>query len=213
MREQMRWLSYCGAALRSVLVTVVSFGAFAGTSTEAAEHQRVRAESPSLMIAQAQPRPPAAKSGAGSSGGGTGTTANTRLAADMHVNQGMTYAAMRDWRCHRRYSKAVDIDGRYASAYANRGVAYMQQRKYNKALDDLKQAESLNPNDKLISYNFVALYSVQNQLDRALDSLDRALEPGSTTTTRSGTIRISTTCGRIRSSSASSKSTRCSCIR
>lgn len=179
MREQMRWLSYCGAALRSVLVTVVSFGAFAGTSTEAAEHQRVRAESPSLMIAQAQPRPPAAKSGAGSSGGGTGTTANTRLAADMHVNQGMTYAAMRDWEnAIAEFSKAVDIDGRYASAYANRGVAYMQQRKYNKALDDLKQAESLNPNDKLISYNFVALYSVQNQLDRALDSLDRALEHG-----------------------------------
>jgi tetratricopeptide (TPR) repeat protein len=126
-------------------------------------------------FSQTQPRPPAQR-GTSSAPAGPNTT---RLAADLHLNQGMTYAAMRDWEnAISEFSKAVDIDGRYAAAYANRGVAYMQQRKYNKALDDLKQAESLSPNDKMIHYNFVALYSLQNQLDRALDSLDRALERG-----------------------------------
>jgi len=130
-----------------------------------------KASAPQVEVAQAQ-RPAAPRSG----GSGTG---NTRLAADLHLNQGMTYAAMKDWdNAISEFSKAVDVDSRYAAAYANRAVAYMQQRKYNKALDDLKQAESINPSDKLIHYNYVALYSLQNQLDRALDSLDRALERG-----------------------------------
>ena len=126
------------------------------------------------LVAQATQKAPAAKPGTTS-----GNTGNTRLAADLHLNQGMTYAAMRDWEnAITEFSKAVDIDKGYAAAYTNRAVAYMQQRKYNKALDDLKQAESLNPSDKVLYYNYVALYSLQNQLDRALDSLDRALDLG-----------------------------------
>jgi tetratricopeptide (TPR) repeat protein len=132
------------------------------------------ASPPRVEVAQA-PRPPAPARGAAPPGGGP----TTRLAADLHLNQGMTYAAMKDWdNAINEFSKAVDIDGRYAAAYANRAVAYMQQRKYNKALDDLKQAESISPDDKMIHYNYVALYSLQNQLDRALDSLDRALDRG-----------------------------------
>ena len=123
----------------------------------------------------AQASRPAPKGGA-PGGGGPNTT---RLAADMHLNQGMTFAAMRDWEnAITEFSKAVDVDRGYAKAYANRAVAYMQQRKFNKALDDLKQAESLSPNDRMIHYNYVALYSLQNQLDRSLDSLDRALAQG-----------------------------------
>lgn len=45
-------------------------------------------------------------------------------------------------------------------------------------MDDLKQAEALNSRDKMVHYNYIALYSLQNQLDRALDSLDRALDLG-----------------------------------
>jgi tetratricopeptide (TPR) repeat protein len=131
------------------------------------------------QVAQAQPRPSASKGGASSGAPSSGGADTTRLAANMHVNQGMTFAAMKDWdNAITEFSKAVDIDSRYAAAYANRAVAYMQQRKYNKALDDLKQAETLNPGDKMIHYNYIALYSLQNQLDRALDSLDRALDRG-----------------------------------
>jgi len=112
-------------------------------------------------------------------GGGAASSATTRLNAEMHLNQGMTYSAMKDWdNAIAEFTKATDVDRRYAAAYANRAVAYMQQRKYNKALDDLKQAESLSPDDRLVHYNYVALYSLQNQLDRALDSLDRALDLG-----------------------------------
>lgn len=99
--------------------------------------------------------------------------------AQMHVNQGITFATMKDWdNAIVEFTKAASIDPRYAAAYTNRAVAYMQQGKFNKAMDDLKQAEGIDPRDKMIFYNYVALYSRQNQLDRALDSLDRALDLG-----------------------------------
>lgn len=103
------------------------------------------------------------------------------LKAEMHLNQGMSYAAMKNWdNAIAEFTSAADLDPRYAAAYANRAVAYMQQGKYNKAMDDLKKADELSPRDKMVHYNYVALYSQQNQLDRALDSLDRALDLGFT---------------------------------
>ena len=54
----------------------------------------------------------------------------------------------------------------------------MQQKKFNKALEDLKKGAELKPKDPIIHYNLAALYSLQNQLDLALDELDEALENG-----------------------------------
>jgi tetratricopeptide (TPR) repeat protein len=99
--------------------------------------------------------------------------------AQLHMKQGLTFAAMRDWNnAIAEYTKAATLDPRHGPAYANRAVAYMQQRKFNKAMDDLKRAEGLDPGDKILHYNYVALYSLERQLDRSLDSLDRALELG-----------------------------------
>lgn len=170
-----RLLFRLGSAALLFLLTAVAAASVASTvqagdvnAAPAPETDRGR-----VHVAQAT-RPPAPARGAAPP-----APATTRLAADLHLNQGMTYAAMKDWdNAISEFTKAVDIDTRYAAAYANRAVAYMQQRKYNKALDDLKQAESINPDDKMIHYNYVALYSLQNQLDRALDSLDRALDRG-----------------------------------
>jgi len=109
-------------------------------------------------------------------GGGSGKPS---LKAEQHLNQGLTFASMKDYdNAIVEFGKAIEVDSRYAAAYANRGVAYIQQRKLNKALDDLKQAEGLNPKDKMIQYNLTALFSLQGQRDRALDALDRTLELG-----------------------------------
>ena len=99
--------------------------------------------------------------------------------AEQHFNQGLTFASMKDYdNAIVEFGKAIEVDSRYAAAYANRGVAYIQQHKLNKALDDLKQAEGLNPQDKMIQYNLTALFSLQGQRDRALDTLDKALQLG-----------------------------------
>lgn len=104
---------------------------------------------------------------------------NPPVRAEQHLNQGVTFAAMKDYdNAILAFTKAIEADSKYTAAYANRGVAYIQQKKFNKALDDLKKAEELNPKDKMVYYNLTALYSLQDQRDRALDALDKSLELG-----------------------------------
>lgn len=108
--------------------------------------------------------------------------------AKQHLQQGMTYAALAQGNpktasenyenASMEFSRAIELYPGYAEAYSNRGVAYMQQKKFNKALEDLKKAAELKPEDPIIHYNLAALYSLQNQLDLALEELDKALKYG-----------------------------------
>lgn len=108
-----------------------------------------------------------------------GGAGKASLKADQHLNQGLTFASMKDYdNAIVEFTKAIEVDPKYAAAYANRGVAYMQQKKLNKAMDDLTRAESLNPKDKMVHYNLAALFSLNGQRDRGLDALDKALDLG-----------------------------------
>jgi len=70
------------------------------------------------------------------------------------------------------------VNPNYAEAYSNRGVAYIQQKKYNKAERDLLNASELKPDDPVIQYNLAAMYSLQKKIDLSLDALDMALKNG-----------------------------------
>lgn len=99
--------------------------------------------------------------------------------ARQHLQQGVTLASMKEYEKARiELTKAIEIDGGYAAAYANRGVLSMQQRRYDLALQDLKMAEALDPQDRFVAYNLAALYSLQNQPDRGLAALGKALDHG-----------------------------------
>jgi tetratricopeptide (TPR) repeat protein len=110
------------------------------------------------------------------------------LEAKQHVQQGMTYVSLakqNPGKANENYdnavlefSRAIEQSPCYAAAYANRAVAYLQQKKFNKSLDDLNKAADCDPQDKITYYNLASLYSLQNQRDRAMDALDRALELG-----------------------------------
>jgi tetratricopeptide (TPR) repeat protein len=120
---------------------------------------------------------PAPKSAEG--GGSAGPRGEAPLGAKQSLQAGMQYAARRDFEnAISEFSRAIQQHPRYATAYANRGVAYMQQKKFNVALDDLKKAVELDGKDPMIHYNLTCWYSVQNQLDRGLNSLDSALGNG-----------------------------------
>lgn len=107
------------------------------------------------------------------------------LEAKQHVKQGMTYISLakQDQRtAYENYnnailefSRAIELYPRYATAYMNRGVAYMYQKKFNLALNDLNKAIECDPQDWAIYYNRAAFYSLQKQLDLALVDLDKAL--------------------------------------
>ena len=74
--------------------------------------------------------------------------------------------------------KASDQPVMLSKAYEQRGAAYLVQKKFNKALDDLKKASELQPKSPSIFYNLSCLYSVTKAVDLGLDALDKALSNG-----------------------------------
>jgi len=76
------------------------------------------------------------------------------------------------------FSNAIKKDPGYATAYSNRSVAYMMQKKYNLALDDLKKAKELKPSDPAVRYNTAACHSLMGNVDLAFVELDAALANG-----------------------------------
>jgi len=76
------------------------------------------------------------------------------------------------------FSNAINKDPNYAEAYSNRAVAYMLQKKNNKALDDLKKAKEIKPDSATIRYNLASVHSLMGNTDYGLDELDAALSKG-----------------------------------
>jgi tetratricopeptide (TPR) repeat protein len=76
------------------------------------------------------------------------------------------------------FSNAIKKDPGYATAYSNRSVAYMMQKKYNLALDDLKKAKELKPNDPSVRYNLASCHSLMGNVDLGFVELDAALANG-----------------------------------
>lgn len=174
-------LTYDGKAAESG-VTVLSF--FSRDTFESVHKEMAKKlKEPEPASSDEQPKKP------------TDTTASekTEVAklspeAKLHMQQGMTYASLAQANPKTasenydnallEFTNAIKLYPNYAEAYSNRGVAYMQQKKYNKAEEDLKKAAELKPKDPIIHYNLAALYSIENKIDLALDSLDKALENG-----------------------------------
>ena len=101
------------------------------------------------------------------------------LEARQHFQQGMQYAARRDFsNACKEFTSAIRVSPGYASAYSNRGVAYMQQKKFDLAEDDLKKAVELEPREGRNHYNLACWYSLQDQVGRGLASIDSALANG-----------------------------------
>jgi hypothetical protein len=107
-----------------------------------------------------------------------------------HIKQGMSYVSVAKnsntpgifreniENAINEFSNAIKKDPNYAEAYSNRGVAYMMQKKYNKALDDLKKAKELSPDSANIRYNLASCHSLMGNLDYGFDELDAALSRG-----------------------------------
>ena len=76
----------------------------------------------------------------------------------------------------KEFSLAIQKDPGYAEAYSNRAAAYMLQRKFNKADEDLRKAKELSPNSPSVRYNYASLHSLRGNIDLALDEIDAALE-------------------------------------
>lgn len=98
--------------------------------------------------------------------------------AKQHNQQGIMYSNQGDYNnAIKEFLESISIKPT-ANAYANLGGAYLQVGKNKKAEKALKDAESIDPKEKLALYNLTALYSKLDDTDLALDYLDKALING-----------------------------------
>ncbi|MHC4260416.1 MAG: tetratricopeptide repeat protein [Planctomycetota bacterium] len=74
------------------------------------------------------------------------------------------------------FSKAIELDANYASAYYNRGVAYGHLQEYERAIQDFNKALELNPNRPAAYNNRGLAYVLQKEYERAINDYHKAVE-------------------------------------
>ncbi len=75
----------------------------------------------------------------------------------------------------RLYSTAIDLDQYNAYAYNNRGLSYIKQRQYRKAINDFNQAIELDPFYANAYSNRAGCYYYLHQYEKAIGDNNRAI--------------------------------------
>ena len=79
---------------------------------------------------------------------------------------------------HKDFSLAIEKSPNYASAYSNRALVNYHLGNKTRAMDDFNKAISIEPNNPIFRYQLAAYYSLNNQVDIGLDTLEKALDLG-----------------------------------
>ncbi len=139
---------------------------------------------------QSSPPPPPASQAQAPAAPAPAAPGQPSLEVTGHLKQGMAYVSTAKNanspavfneninNAINEFSNAIKKDPAYATAYSNRAVAYMMQKKYNLALDDLKKAKELKPADPAIRYNLASCHSLMGNVDLGFVELDAALANG-----------------------------------
>ncbi|SEM71953.1 TPR repeat-containing protein [Syntrophus gentianae] len=169
--------------------TALLFASLSLTGCEKAQDVKGKAEVQKQEAPAPAPAAPAAPQPGASTQAPT-ASADASFEVKSHIKQGLSYVstaknahnkALFDENIEnalKEFSLAIEKAPDYADAYSNRGVAYMQQRKFNKALEDLKKAKELKADSPSIRYNLACLYSLKGDVDFGLDELDASLTNG-----------------------------------
>ena len=88
----------------------------------------------------------------------------------VHLEKGEHDRAISD------YTKAIEINPRFAMAYGNRGNAYSNKGRYDQAFSDFSKALEINPRDAEAYYNRGTAYVKKGQYDQAISDFNKALE-------------------------------------
>lgn len=169
---------------------VLLFASFSLTGCEKGQEVKGKAEVQKQEAPAPAPAAPAAPQSGSVAQQAPAASGDVSFEVKSHIKQGLSYVstaknahnkALFDENIEnalKEFSLAIEKAPDYADAYSNRGVAYMQQRKFNKALEDLKKAKELKADSPSIRYNLACLYSLKGDVDFGLDELDAALTNG-----------------------------------
>ena len=94
-----------------------------------------------------------------------------------HYNRGVDYIQQEKYDLAlAEFTKAINIDPRYAEAYLNRGFLYEQQEKPDLALSDYNQAININPQDAWAYVRRGILYYYRKETEKVIGDLRQAAE-------------------------------------
>jgi len=97
--------------------------------------------------------------------------------AIIHYNRGIEYANKRDYDLAiADYSKAINLNPAYASAYNNRGNVYKNKLQYDRAISDYDKAIKLEPKHVFAHNGRGNAYKAKGQYDRAIADYNKALK-------------------------------------
>jgi tetratricopeptide (TPR) repeat protein len=97
--------------------------------------------------------------------------------ANAYLNRGGAYANNGDLdRASADFTKAIELDPKYAAAYLIRGNLYGKKGDLDRAIADYTEAIRLNPKYALAYNNRGLDYLNKGDLDRAIADLDKAIE-------------------------------------
>ncbi|KAF5434593.1 Tetratricopeptide (TPR) repeat containing protein, partial [Candidatus Methanophagaceae archaeon] len=94
-----------------------------------------------------------------------------------YYNRGNAYGKLKQHeKAIEDYSKAIELDLKYADAYNNRGNAYDDLKQYKRAIGDYNKAIELNPKYAMAYYNRGNAYGKLKQHEKAIEDYSKAIE-------------------------------------
>ena len=75
-----------------------------------------------------------------------------------------------------KYTKAIEINSRYALAYLHRGLAYEKKGQYDHAVSDFTKTLKINPRNDDAYYNRGSVSEQKGQYDQAIADYTKAIE-------------------------------------
>jgi tetratricopeptide (TPR) repeat protein len=94
-----------------------------------------------------------------------------------YYNRGNAYGKLKQYkRAIEDYSKAIELDLKFADAYNNRGNAYDELKQYKRAIEDYNKAIELNPTYAMAYYNRGNAYGKLKQHEKAIEDYSKAIE-------------------------------------
>ena len=74
------------------------------------------------------------------------------------------------------WTKEIELDPKYSSAYTNRSSIYINLKQYEKAIDDATKAIELDPKNAVAYTNRSGAYAYLKQYEKAIDDATKAIE-------------------------------------
>jgi len=97
--------------------------------------------------------------------------------AQKYLDQGISYRDQEKWdEAIAAYTKAIEIDSKFANAYNNRGYAYFKKENNEAAIADFTKAIELEPKQTVPYKNRAWIYVTTAKYDKAKADLEKILE-------------------------------------